>query len=328
MCTALSLTTRDHYFGRTLDLECTIGESIVIVPRRFPFSFRHLPTITDHFAIIGTAAVRDNQPLYYDAMNEAGLAIAGLNFPGFAHYHPFSDEHENIASFELIPWLLVQCSTVREATVLLEKANICNTPFSKELPPSPLHWMISDKECSIVVEPMESGLRIHDNPAGVMTNSPPFDYHMTRLRDFIGLSPDTPQNSFAPELALTPYSRGMGAMGLPGDWSSSSRFIRAAYLRAHCVCDDTEEESVSQFFHILDAVSHVRGSVRVNGQQEITQYTSCCSTQKGVYYYTTYENRAMTAVDMRRENLDGSDLIIRPMNKKPQVCIQNSPAAD
>ena len=261
-------------------------------------------------------------------MNEAGLAIAGLNFPGYAHYFPLCKSRQNIASFELIPWLLGQCRTAREAKTLLRSANICDTPFSEELRPSPLHWMISDKEESIVVEPMERGLCIHENPVGVMTNSPPLDYHTTRLRDFMSLSPDAPENSFAPALSLTPYSRGMGAMGLPGDWSSSSRFIRAAYLRACCVCGDTEEESVSQFFHILGAVSHVRGSVRVNGQQEITQYTSCCNTKTGVYYYTTYENSAVTAVDLRLENLDGSDLIVRPMIKKPQVRIQNAPAAD
>jgi len=324
MCTALSLTTRDHYFGRTLDLECTPGESVVITPRRFPLSFRHLEDLPAHEAIIGVAAVRNDYPLYYDAMNESGLAMAALNFPGCAHYQPVSKRHKNICSFELITWVLGQCQTIREAKALLESACVCGDAFSDELPPSPLHWMISDAQGSLVVEPLEGGLCIRDNPTGVMTNSPAFDYHMTRLRDFIGLSPDAPENSFAPALALSPYSRGAGAMGLPGDWSSSSRFIRAAYLRAHSVCQEDEMPSVSQFFRILDAVSHVRGSVRVNGMQEITQYASCCNAQKGIYYYTTYENRAITAVHMRLEDLDSRQLIAYSLDAALRPVCQNA----
>lgn len=324
MCTALSLKTARHYFGRTLDLEYTLHESVIIAPRRIPFLFRHLPPQQEHLAIIGAGVIRDGYPLYYDACNEAGLAMAGLNFPGCAQYHPASDGKENVAVFEMIPWILGACRTVKDAATLLQHVNICDDAFSPALPTSPLHFMISDAESSIVAEPLESGLRITDNPIGVMTNSPTFDYHMTRLCDFSSLSPDTPDNTFAPSIALAPYSRGMGAMGLPGDWSSSSRLIRAAYLRAHSVCSDDEAASVAQFFRILSAVSHVRGSVQVDGRYEITQYTSCCSTEKGIYYYTTYENQNLTAVDLHLENLDGSSLIQYPMLTQQQTVFQNA----
>lgn len=323
MCTALSLKTAGHYFGRTLDLEYTLHESVIIAPRRIPFLFRHLPPQQEHFAIIGAGVIRDGYPLYYDACNEAGLAMAGLNFPGCARYHAVISSKDNVASFELIPWILGTCRTVKEAAMLLQHVNVCDDAFSPALPPSPLHFMISDAESSIVAEPLESGLRIVDNPIGVMTNSPTFDYHLMRLRDFIGLSPDMPDNTFAPALDLAPYSRGMGAMGLPGDWSSSSRLIRAAYLRAHSVCNDDEASSVAQFFRILSAVSHVRGSVLVDDRCEITQYTSCCSTAKGVYYYTTYENQNLTSVNLHLENIDGSSLIEYPMIMQQQQLIQN-----
>lgn len=325
MCTALSLLTHDHYFGRTLDLECSLGESVIITPRRFPLSFRFGETITEHPAIIGAGVVRGGYPLYYDAANEHGLAIAGLNFPGCAKYQRTGGTQNaaSVASFELIPWILGKCRTAHEAKALLERTCVCDAAFSRELPPSPLHWMIADRDFCFIAEPLADGLMLHDNPAGVMTNSPAFDYHMIRLRDFMGLSPDAPQNTFAPSLPLTPYSRGAGAMGLPGDWSSSSRFIRAAYLRAHSVCEKTEEASVSQFFHILDAVFHVRGSVRVNGRQEITQYAACCNTQKGVYYYTTYENRAVTAVDLRAEDISSAHLTAYPFIAKMQIFQQN-----
>ena len=322
MCTALSLKTDHHYFGRTLDLEYTLDESVIIAPRRFPFAFRHLPPQQTHLAIIGAGIVRDGYPLYYDACNEAGLAMAGLNFPGFAQYRPVDPGKDNAASFEFIPWVLGACCTVKEARALLQNASVCRDAFSPALPPSPLHWMISDAEGSIVAEPLEGGLRIFDNPLGVMTNSPSFDYHLLRLRDFAGLSPDMPKNTFAPALNLAPYSRGMGAMGLPGDWSSVSRLIRAAYLRAHSICAKSEAASVAQFFRILGAVSHVRGSVRVEGRYEITQYTSCC-TEKGLYFYTTYENQNLTAVDLHRENLDSRDLVEYPMLTQPEAFIQN-----
>jgi len=324
MCTALSLTTEDHYFGRTLDLEYTLHESVIIAPRRFPFPFRHLPSMPEHLAVIGAGVIRSGYPLYYDACNEAGLAVAGLNFPGFAQYHPAVAGKDNAASFEIIPWILGSCRTVDEAKARLQNAVVCHDAFSPEYPPSPLHFMISDAQASIVAEPLESSLRIHDNPIGVMTNSPPFEYHLTRLRDFAALSPDAPENVFAPALDLAPYSRGMGAMGLPGDWSSVSRLIRAAFLRAHSVCAADEGASVAQFFRILAAVSHVRGSVLADGRHEITQYASCCHTKKGVYYYTTYENPNLTAVDMRHENLDGSKLIEYPMITQPTVRIQNA----
>ncbi len=245
-------------------------------------------------------------PLYYDATNEKGLSMAGLNFPGNADYKAERDDCDNIAPFEFIPWLLGQCADLREARRLLARVQLINLPFSAQLPLAPLHWLIADQSGSIVVEPLPEGLKIYENPVGVLTNNPPFDYQLFHLNNYMQLSREQPRNSFAQGLELQPYCLGMGAMGLPGDLSSASRFVRAAFTKLNSVSGTSESESVSQFFHILGSVAQQRGCARAgDGRYEITVYSSCCNMDKGVYYYTTYENSQISAVDMRKENLDG-----------------------
>ena len=304
MCTAVTYCTKDHYFGRTLDYEVSYGESVVITPRNFPFVFRHTAPMEHNYAIIGMATVAGDYPLYYEATNEKGLSMAGLNFPGNADYKPLAAGKENVATFELIPWLLGQCATVAEAKVHLAEINLANTPFSEMFPVSPLHWILADRNEAITIESVKSGLQIYENPVGILTNNPPFDYQMTNLSNYLHLSTEQPENHFAPELGLAPYSRGMGMLGMPGDLSSASRFVRVAFTKLHSISGDTESESISQFFHILGAVSQQRGCVHMgDGKYEITIYTSCCNTDRGIYYYTTYENSQITGVDMHRENL-------------------------
>lgn len=158
----------------------------------------------------------------------------------------------------------------------------------------------------------------------MLTNNPPFDMQMFALNNYAGLSSRQPDNTFADKLKLNAYSRGMGAMGLPGDLSSQSRFIRAAFTKLNAISSDTEEESVSQFFHILGSVEQQRGCCEVtDGKYEITIYTSCCNAAKGIYYYTTYDNHQITAVDMHKENLDGTELIRYPIITKGEVRWQN-----
>lgn len=323
MCTAVSMNLGDHYFGRNLDLEFSYNEVVVVTPRRFPLAFRRMPTLNTHLAMIGTATVSGGYPLYYDATNETGLCAAALNFPGYAHYAPASDDHDKIAPWELILWLLSQCSGVAQARMLLARMNLCELPFCDALPLSPLHFMISDKRESIVVEPMKDGLRIHDNPVHVLTNNPPFDYHLLNLCNYMQLSNQSSENKLDSSLDLAPYSRGMGALGLPGDLSSASRFVRAAFMRSNSLCGDSPEEGVTQFFHILGSVAHVRGSVMVDGKPEITVYSSCCNASRGIYHYTTYENSRITAIDMHKENLDGSKLCAYPLIREQQVFLQN-----
>ena len=324
MCTAATYRTKDHYFGRTLDYEVSYGEEVVVTPRNFPFHFRHMGGLSSHYAIIGMATVAGEYPLYYDATNEKGLSMAGLNFPGNADYKPLAEGKDNVATFELIPWLLGQCATVEEAKAYLARMNLANTPFGPQFPVSPLHWIIADRDCAITVESVREGIRIYDNPVGILTNNPPFDYQMTNLTNYISLSTEPPENHFSDQLDLTPYSRGMGMLGMPGDLSSASRFVRVAFTKLHSVSGTSESESISQFFHILGSVAQQRGCVHMGeGKYEITIYTSCCNTDRGIYYYTTYENSQITGVDLHRENLDGQQLSRYPLMTGQRIHMQN-----
>ena len=323
MCTAISYHTKDHYFGRTLDYEHSYQEAVTVTPRSYPFHFRRLPPMEQHHAMIGMATVSNGYPLYYDATNEYGLSMAGLNFPHSCVYQSESADKFNLSPFEVIPWILGSCKTVAEAKDLLKSANIIDLSFSDEYPVTPMHWYLADHQQALTVEPTTQGLRIYDNIVEVLTNEPPFPYHMTNLQNYLHLSNEEPVNSFAPSLPLTPYSRGMGAMGLPGDLSSASRFVKAAFTKLNSVAKDSESASISQVFHILGSVAQQQGCVKVGNFFEKTIYTSCCNTSKGIYYYTTYENSQITGVRLHKEDLDSNTLVSYPLVKGQQIRMEN-----
>lgn len=324
MCTAATYQTKDHYFGRTLDYEFSYQETVTITPRNYPFHFRKVPDLEQHYALIGMAMVVEDYPLYYDATNEKGLSMAGLNFPDNTDYKDYAEEKDNVAPFEFIPWILGQCATIGEAKALLARTNLIKINFSDDFPLSPLHWMISDRECSITVECVKEGLKIYDNPVGILTNNPPFDFQMLHLSNYMNLTSKVAVSRFSDDLALKAYSRGMGAMGLPGDLSSASRFVKAAFTKMNSFSGESESESISQFFHILGSVAQQRGCVQVyDDKYEITIYTSCCNVDKGIYYYTTYENSQISGVDMYKEDLDGDKPVSYPLITGQQIRMQN-----
>ena len=325
MCTAASFSTKAHYFGRNLDLEYSYHETVTVTPRNYLFHFRKMGDKPTHYAMIGMAFVADNYPLYYDATNECGLSMAGLNFPGNAVYRPMDPGKDNVAPFEFIPWILSQCATADEAETALKKLNLVDHDFSEQLPASPLHWIVADAHRCLVVEPMADGLHIYDNPYKVLTNNPPFDFHLLNITQYLSSTREEVTSRFSAELdiPMTPFSRGMGSFGIPGDLSSASRFVKAAYTRGNSVCGDSESESISQFFHILGSVAQQKGCCRVGSKFEYTIYSSCCNTDTGVYYYTTYENSQITAVDMHKVALDSEELVIYPLVTGQQINYQN-----
>ncbi len=324
MCTAATYKTKDFYFGRTLDYDRSYREEITITPRGYPFALREMGAMKTRFAMIGMAYVVGDYPLYYDAMNECGLCIAGLNFLGNTEYKKPAPDKDNIAQFELIPWILGSCRSVKEARERLDRINIIGAPFNEELPAAKLHWLVADRDGAITLEAVREGIRIYPNPVGVLTNDPPFDEQLFSLNNYMHLSPKPPTNRFSDKLSLHAYSRGMGALGLPGDVSSPSRFVRASFVKMNSVSEDSEVASVNQFFHILGAVDQVRGCCEVeDGRHEITLYTSCCNADRSIYYYTTYENHRISAIDMHREDLDGGRLIRYPIIRSESIHRQN-----
>lgn len=324
MCTAVTYKTQDHYFGRNLDLEYGYHETVTVTPRNYPFLFRNGTTLTNHYAMVGMATVVRDYPLYYEATNEKGLSIAGLNFPGNAVYYPAADGRINIASFELIPWLLAKYETVKQVKAALQNINIENISFDPKFPASPLHWIVDDGNECITLETTADGMKIWDNPVGVLTNNPTFDYHMTRLSEYMNLTSDQPVNRFSEKVELKRFSLGMGSIGLPGDPSSVSRFVKASFVKLNSLSGSGESESISQFFHILGSVAQQRGVTQVRPKEyEITRYSSCCNASKGIYYYTTYENSCIRAVDMHRCDLESTTLFTYPLSDTQVIEYQN-----
>lgn len=324
MCTAISYRSQDHYFGRTLDLEFSYGEQVVITPRKKEFQLKNGTVFHNTYALIGMATVMGDYPLYYEAANEAGLAGAGLNFVGNAVYQPPKEGMDNITPFELLPWILGQATSVAEVRTLFTNLNISNQPFSEQVPLAQLHFMFSDKKESIVVESMADGIKVYDNPYHVMTNNPPFAYHRCNMDNYLNLSPKNGENQFSSQYQLSNYGVGMGALGLPGDVSSSSRFVRAAFHLTNAVKEDTEAGCVTQFFHIMDSVSMMKGpTLTGDGKYDITQYTSCINVDQGIYYYKTYGNNRITAISMKKADLDGEKLIVFPLRTEQEIYCEN-----
>lgn len=324
MCTAVTYQTRDFYFGRTLDNDTAYSLNVTVTPRNFPLPFRHGETLSRHYAILGMAHIAEGYPLYFDAVNEKGLAMAALNFPGYAHYNTVLPDRNNIAVFEFLPCILGRCASVAEARCLLEDLNLTDTAFREDLPPTPLHWLLADRHEVLTIESLRDGLKVYPNPVGVLTNNPPFPDQLLRLTDFLSLTPEEPINRFSDTLDLKPYSRGMGAMGLPGDLSSPSRFVRAAFTKLNSCSGISEAESVNQFFHIMSSVEQVRGCCRLDGGKfELTQYTSCYNTDKGICYYRTYPNHQINAVALRHTLAEKQELICYPLIAEEKIRMQN-----
>lgn len=297
MCTAINDISKHHLFGRTLDLEYTLDEQVVITPRRFTFRFLHEQASYEHFAMIGAAHISGDTPLYYDGMNEKGLCAAALRLPAITVYHEKQPEKCNLASFELIPWILCNFSSAKEAKDALENVNITPEGFSDALSTTPLHWIIADNKESFVIESVEDGIKIYDNPYGVLTNAPDFPTQVTMLEEY-----------GEPRL---------------GDLSSSSRFIRAVNAKSFTLPTEKKIASISRFFHIFGTVNQPAGLFRADERQLRTVYTSCMDTETLSYYFTTYDCRKIRGVRMKNAHLDLDTVSAFPMKRKEWIHFLN-----
>lgn len=304
MCTAFTLEGRHLYFGRNMDMEGSFGERIVVVPRHYPLELRREPALNAHYAMIGMAAVLDGYPLFADGMNEKGLCIAALNFPQCAHYvNELAPGKQGITPFEWIPWLLGRCATVTEAKALAAGAQLLSIPFREDVPLTPLHWLVAASDGAFAVESTKDGLQLLDDPVGVLTNSPPLSYHLWHLQSYADLKPKNPSDRET-------FSLGLGAVGLPGDYSSPSRFVKTAYLKRHVGA----EADIADVFRILGGVAPVYGSVLTKeGAPHYTTYSCCMDATEGTYYYTTYRNPTVTAVNLHRQNINDKCLFEFPL---------------
>ncbi len=297
MCTAINDISKHHLFGRTLDLEYTLDEQVAITPRRYVFRFIHGETAYEHYAIIGAAHISGDIPLYYDGMNEKGLCAAALRLPALTAYHEKVPQKRNFASFELIPWILCNFDSAEAAKNALAEVNITPESFSDALSTTPLHWIIADRERSFVIESVEDGLKIYDNPYGVLTNAPDFPTQVTMLEEY-----------GEPRL---------------GDLSSSSRFIRAVNAKNYTLPTEKKTPSISRFFHLMSTVNQPHGLFRADERQLRTVYTSCMDTKDQTYYFTTYDCRKIRGVRMKNAHLDLDTVSAFPMKRKEWIHFLN-----
>lgn len=304
MCTVISKCIDRLYFGRNMDIEKGFGEEMVFVPRNFPLSFKAERTVEHHNAFMGIGAVMDGYPMMAEGVNEHGLCMAGLNFVGNAFYGDIKDGKENVAPYELIPLILSTCKSVREAKRRLEYISLISVPFKENVPLPTLHFYIADQHGALVFEAMKNGNHIYDNFVGALTNNPPFSAQMDSLANYENLTNQPRIGAFS---LGKPYSLGLSSYGLPGDFSSSSRFVRAVYLKHFSVWEKGEE--VSQMLHLLDSVAVPKGAV-INGSGEYhyTLYQSCIDTSECIYYFRTYGSINTHLVRMDHFNADSDKI--------------------
>ena len=325
MCTSIAMKWGGGYFGRNMDVEYSFGEQVAVTPRRYPLRFWRQPEQAEHFALIGMAHMAGGRPLYAEAANEKGLYMAGLNFPGSAWYEPDPPaDCDAVAPYELIPWVLGSCATLTEAKARLARFRPLGVPLAAGLPLAPLHWHIADRTGALVLEATREGVRLYDDPVGVLTNNPPFPFHQLNLRQYQHLTARPTENRLAPALPLEAFGQGMGAIGLPGDASPASRYVRAAFCKLNAPDLGGELERVADFFHLLDAVAMVRGSVLTpEGKWDMTTYACCFSAGAGTYYYKPHGNSRLSAVRLAGADLDSGEVQLFPLCQEQDVRMLN-----
>lgn len=298
------------YLGRNLDWSCSYGQKVVITPTGYqPRSPFGAVSSIGH-AVIGMGIVQEGTPLYFDCGNDAGLAVAGLNFPGYAQYEsaPVAGK-TNIAAYEFPLWVVANFDSVDAVETALANAVIVDKPINDTFPSSLLHWIIGDATRSIVVEYTACGMQVFRDDADVLANQPGFAWHAENLRNYLNLTPEVPGPVAWSRAELSAYGSGGGMRGLPGDYYSPSRFARAAYLNAHYPLKDTEADNVARLFHTLAGVSMIEGAARMtDGRFEITVYTGGFSARTNTYYYSTYDNPAVRSVALSSFDAAGSQL--------------------
>ena len=316
MCTGICFTDNvgNLYFGRNLDWNAPFGERILIMPKGYPLAYSFLDDAPSAHAAIGMGIAYKGYPLFFDCGNDAGLAVAGLNFPGYAQYEsaPVNGK-ANVAAYEFPEWIAANFACVSEVQTALENVAIVGKPVSEQLGTSLLHWIISDAKRSIVVEYMADGMHVYDNPVDTLANQPTFSFHLENLRNYISADGAFPEPAKWRRAELAPYGSGSTMRGIPGDFYSPSRFVKAAFLNAHYPAKDTESENVARMFHTLGNVSMVEGAAQMaDGTYERTIYTGCFSARTGNYYYSSYENPAIRYARLADFASAATDKLIEP----------------
>lgn len=311
-CTGIKLEAKDGsvVHGRTLEFGVKVDTSTVIVPRGYEFvgTTPKGPGLAykAKYATVGAIAY-DNLAIL-DGMNEKGLAVGTFYFPGFAGYSEITSENQSkaVSPIEFSNWIVTQFATIEELKAALSNVVIAPTIYKEwgnAVPP--FHYIVYDKSGrSLVIEPINGKFVTYDNPLGVFTNSPTFDWHMTNLRNFINMTTVNAKPIELDGVKLEPFSQGSGMVGIPGDFTSPSRFVRATIFSSAALPAETANEAVLQAFHILNQFDIPVGTIREKMKGVIhTDYTmiTCVRDPQTLkYYFKTYEDQSIKCLDLNK----------------------------
>ena len=318
MCTGIRFTDAagNMYFGRNLDWTQGYGERVVVTPAAaaVPSAFDRPDDLgaAEARTVIGMGIVVGGIPLYFDCGNDAGLAVAGLNFPQSADYADVPRAGAvNVAAYEFPFWIARNFSTVGEVRTALQRVAVVARPVNEQLPVARLHWIVGDARESIVVECLDGAVRVWDDDVDVLTNEPDFGWQRTNLRNYLTLSEDEPAGARWGSAELAPFGSGMGMQGMPGDYSGPARFAKVAFVNTHYPDQAGEAANVVRLYRTLGAVAVPEGCARMaDGSYEKTLYTSCFSAASLTYYHATYEDPAIRAYPLSSCDLSATAPIV------------------
>lgn len=320
-CTGIQLKAKDNSVvnARTVEFGIPLDLSGLVIPRNYSFN----GTLPDgstgmvyktKYAAVGGGMF--GEQALADGLNEKGLAVGAFYFQGYAKYATITPENKNraLSPTQFSNWIVTQFATTDEVKAALNSVVIApTTPKGWPILPA-FHYVVYDKSGkSIVIEPINGKLKVYDNPLGVMTNSPNFGWHMTNLGNYVNLSPVNAPAIDVKGLTLQQFSQGSGLHGLPGDFTSPSRFVRAAVFSTTAIPSNNAEETIFQAFHILNQFDIPVGAVREkvsNGKvyPESTIATVVRDTQNLKFYFRTFEDQNIKVVDLNSFDLNASSL--------------------
>jgi choloylglycine hydrolase len=324
-CTGIRITAADGsiVYARTLEFGVPLDSQILFVPRRFEFfgtTASGRPGLTWHskYATVGLNCF--GKEAFVDGVNEVGLAVGGFYFPGYAGYQTATPEDESraLAPWELITWMLTNFGTVDEIRAAIADVRVAAVPLNAEIGIPPVHFIAHDKAGhSLVVEYVDGKLKTYNNPLGVITNSPSFDWHVTNLRNYINLTATNVPPVDLQGIEFSQFGQGSGMRGLPGDFTPPSRFVRAVALGQSAVAGATGAEAVANAFHVLNSFDIPEGAVRPAdaGREPLdrTQWTSAADLTARRYYFHTHDNRRIRMVDLNSFDSESSKPTMIPI---------------
>ncbi|QYY35624.1 choloylglycine hydrolase family protein [Ruficoccus sp. ZRK36] len=292
MCTSLTYATRDgfHFLARTMDFAFVLEGTPHVHPRRFGWRSQSGEEHRGRYGFVG--AGRELEQFFFaDGVNEKGLAVCELYFPDEASYAPeLVAGKVNLAPHELVTWLLSEIGSVQELRARFEALALVSYEFKLLGTVLPLHFIVSDSTgACVVIEPTADGLKLKENPAGVMTNSPELEWHLKNLNNLLGLRPENPPETPLGTLTLKPFGQGAGTLGLPGGYTPPERFLRTAFLREYTERPAGAEAGVAAILGILNPVTIPKGvNLKPGGVPDYTQYRSVMSLSERAYYFNNY----------------------------------------